>query len=156
MDAQAGQTMRISTQKSAIEMQTETAIRNHLRMLGHAGFGVTELRVFDPIPLVVYADNEADAVRLSLEMEGKTSGIYVGIQPRPVPLFDLAPNCWRPARSGAEGNCACDQDIEYITTIFFDIDVVSAERSKGQPASDEELLQSLRAAQLLSREEGLL
>jgi hypothetical protein len=140
-----------------VQMYTQAAdeIRKYIRLLGHAGFGVTEFRLFDPVPLVAYADNEDDVVGLCLQMEGKTTGIYVGVQPRPPHLFDLAPNCWRPARSGANGNCACDRDIEYITTVFFDIDVVSDERAKGRPASDEELLQSLRAAKLLSREEGL-
>ena len=64
--------------------QSNCAIRMHLQLLGHEGLGVTELRVFDPVPLVAYVDNEDDAVRLALEMEGKTSGIYVGVQPRPL------------------------------------------------------------------------
>jgi len=130
------------------------AIRMHLQLLGHEGLGVTELRIFDPIPLVAYVDNEDDAVCLCLEMDGKTSGIYVGVQPRPLESFDKAPNCWRPA-SGTEGNCARDRDIEYITTCFWDIDVVSKDRQAGYPASEEELKQSLRAAELLSREDGL-
>lgn len=99
--------------------QIADAIRKHIRLLGHFGFGVTELRVFDPMPLVAYDYNEDDAVRLCLEMEGKTSGIFVGVQPRPPHLFDLAPNCWKPARSGPNSNCACDNDIEFITTVFF-------------------------------------
>ena len=134
--------------------QDANAIRDHLRLLGHEGLGVTELRVFDPVPLVAYVDNEDDAVRLALEMEGKTSGIYVGVQPRPLELFDKAPNCWKPA-SGAKYNCAHDKDIEYITTCFFDIDVVSEERRRGCPASEHELEQSLLAAQLLCKEAGL-
>jgi len=123
--------------------------------LGHKDMGVTELRTFDPVPMVTYADNENDFVRLCLEMEGKTSGIYVGVQPRPLWLFDKAPNCWRPARSGPDRNCSFDKDIEYITTVFWDIDVISVERTKGHPASDEELAQTLRAAQLVCREDGL-
>ena len=79
-------------------MVKDQDIANHYKFLGHKGFGVTELLLFDPIPLVAYVDNEDDFVRLCLEMEGKTSGIYVGIQPRPLWLFDKAPNCWRPAR----------------------------------------------------------
>ena len=154
-DALARKMTRISIQKSAIEMQAATVILNHWRLLGHAGFGVTELRVFDPVPLVAYADNEDEAVRLCLEMEGKTSGIYIGVQPRPVHLFDLAPNCWRQARGRPNSNCASDGDIEYVTALFFDIDVVSAERANGHAASDEELAQTLRAAQLLGQEDGL-
>lgn len=129
-------------------------IQKHIVLLGHRGLGMTELRTFDPIPQVAYVDNEDDAVRLAFEMEGKTSGIYVGGQPRTQELFDKAPSCWKPA-SGAKCNCAHDKDIEYITTCFFDIDVVSKERTKGYPASEEELLQSLQVAELLSREDGL-
>jgi len=129
-------------------------IRTHWRILGHKDFGVTEFRLFDPKPLVAYADNEDDAVRLCLKMEGKTSNIYVGVQPRPLELFDKAPNSWRSALSGPHRNCACDKDIEFITTAFFDIDVVSTERTKGHPASDEELTQTLSAAELLCRETG--
>ena len=130
------------------------AIRMQFRLLGHKGYGVTELRIFDPIPMVAYADNEDDAVRLVMEMAGKTIGIYVGVQPRPLVLFDKAPNCWRPASRRSQ-NCATDNDIEYITTIFFDIDVVSEERQAGHPASELELQQSLKAAELLCREDGL-
>jgi hypothetical protein len=145
----------LTMQNARIRVQIADVIRKHIRLLGHFSFGVTELRVFDPVPLVAYADNEDDAVRLCLEMEGKTSGIYTGVQARPIHFLDLAPNCWKPARSGPDGNCASDRDIEYIETLFFDIDVVSNERAEGHPASDEELAQSLHAAELLSREDGL-
>jgi len=136
-------------------MQTDQVIANHWRMIGHEGLGVTELRIFVHVPMVAYVDNEDDFVGLCLEMEGNTSGIYVGVQPRPAHFFDLAPNRWVRARAGKSGNCARDIDIEYVTILFFDIDVVSAERAKGHPASEEELLQSLYAAQLLCREDGL-
>lgn len=137
------------------ELGAGDVTKMHLRLLGHQDLGPTEFLVFDPAPLVAYADNEDDAVRLCLEMEGKTSGIYVGVQPRPAHLFDLAPNRWVRARAGKNGNCARDTDIEYATALFFDIDVVSTERAKGHPASEEELLQSHHAAQLLDREDGL-
>jgi hypothetical protein len=130
-------------------------IRAHWRLLGHCDLGVTELRVFDPKPMVAYADGEDAVVGLCLDMEGQASGIYIGVQPRPAHLFDLAPNRWVPARGGPEGNCARDHDIEYITAVFFDIDVVSEERARGHPASQEELRQSLQAAQLLARQDGL-
>jgi len=146
---------KASINKSETESQGSKEICMHLRILGHKNNGVTELRIFDPVPMVAYVDNEDDAVRLAREMEGKTSGIYVGVQPRPPHLFDLAPNCWRPATSSPVRNCATDNDIEYITACYWDLDVVSEERGKGHPASDEELKQSLHAAELLSREEGL-
>jgi len=59
----------------------------------------------------------------------------------------------RPRRSG--GNCAKDSDIEYITALVYDVDVVSPQRQRGHPASDDELERTLFAAQLLSRQEGL-
>lgn len=147
-------------EKAAIENQLAkfragNAIRMHLRLLGHEGQGVTEFRTFDPAPMVAYVDNEDDAVRLALEMEGKTSGIYVGVQPRPAHLFDFAPNCWRNARAKPDSNCARDEDIEYITTCFWDIDVVSEGRRAGHPASKDEFKQSLHAVELLCREVGL-
>ena len=136
-----------------MENQNEQ-IRHHLELLGHKGYGVTELRIFDPRPMVVYVDNIADGVRLVLDKDGRTSGIYVGVQPRNVDLFELAPNCWKPAAGHPNSNCASDKDIEYITAVFFDIDVVSLKRSGGHPASDEELQKSFEAAQLLARQDG--
>ena len=130
-------------------------ICQHVRLLGHSAYGVTELRTFEPRPMVAYSDNENDIVRLARKLDGKVSGIYIGIQPRPLDLFDEAPNCWKPAVSNPKTNCGCDRDIEFITACFFDIDVVSAERMKGCPATEEELQQSLQAAILLSREDGL-
>jgi len=87
-------------------------------------------------------------------MDGKIS-VYIGVQARPAHLFDLAPNHWVPAHGGPEGNCARDDDIEWISVVFFDIDVVSVLRQKGHPASEEELQKTLRAARLLARQEGL-
>ncbi len=142
-------------QDKIVECESAYNMRQHYQLLGHQGYGVSELRIFDPKPRVAYVDNEEDVVRLVLEMEGRTSGIYIGVQPRPPHLFDLAPNRWVPAQSKPHSNCATDNDIEYITVCFWDIDVVSKERSKGHPASDEELAQSSHAAQLLSQEEGL-
>ena len=80
-------------------------------------------------------------------MDGQVSGIYVGVQPRPLDQFDEAPNCWKAARSAPKSNCACDRDIEFITACFFDIDVISEERMKGHPASDVELKRSYHAAE---------
>jgi len=142
-------------QSKKIQIELQTLLRQHIRLLGHNGCGVTELRTFDKKPLVAYADNEDDIVRLAMELDGKVSGIYIGVQPRPPEFFDKAPNCWKPALSAPESNCACDRDIEFITTCFFDIDVVSDKRAKEYPASDVELQQSLQAANLLSRENGL-
>ena len=114
-------------------MTTDSNIEmcQHVQLLGHSHYGVTELRTFEPRPMVAYADNEDDIVRLATELDGKVPGIYVGVQPRPLDLFDEAPNCWRPAVSNPQTNCGCDRDIEFTTACFFDIDVVSTERMKG-------------------------
>jgi len=138
-----------------IQAELRAPILQHIHLLGHNGCGVTELRVFKPRPLVAYADSEDNIVTLALKLDGKVSGIYIGVQPRPLEFFDKAPNCWRPALSTPKSNCACDQDIEFITACFFDIDVVSNERVKGHPASDVELQHSLHAATLLSQENGM-
>ena len=143
--------MRIKTEK----LDRQTAVRRHLQLLGHNGFGITELRLFDPRPMVAYVDNMEDGIRLAFEKDGQTSGIYAGVQPRNTDLFDLTPNCWRPATGHPNSNCASDKDIEYITAVFFDIDVVSPQKKAGHPATDPELRKSLEAAQLLARQDDL-
>ena len=143
--------MRVTTvhDEYAAEMITQ------VRLLGHSGHGVTELRVFDPRPTVAYADGEDSVINLVHQMRPDASGIYLGVQPRPPHLFDRAPNCWKTAASGMNGNCARDADIEIITALFFDLDAVSAERSQGHPACQKELERTLAAARLLSRQDGL-
>ncbi|MHC4538773.1 MAG: hypothetical protein ACYS74_03205 [Planctomycetota bacterium] len=142
-------------QLNATTIKPEIQMRQHVQLLGHSAYGVTELRTFEPRPLVAYADNDDDIVRLATELDGKVPGIYIGVQPRSLDLFDNAPNCWKPAIASPQTNCGCDRDIEFITVCFFDIDVVSEKRMKGCPASEEELQQSLQAAILLTRENGL-
>ncbi|MCG7854155.1 MAG: hypothetical protein MIO92_16690, partial [Methanosarcinaceae archaeon] len=106
-------------------------------------------------PMVAFTDNIKDAIHLVRDMVGYAHGIYIGVQPRPLCLFDKAPNRWEKAISKPGSNCACDNDIEYITACFWDIDVVSVARKKGHPASEEELLESLDAAYHLSGQTGL-
>jgi|GEM_PF-733577 len=144
-----------STKDNAVNGVIEAMICRHLDILGHTSHGVTELRLFDPFAQVAYADSPKAVVDLCDKMDGKTTGIYVGVQPRPVHLFDLAPNRWVPARGGAGGNCSRDEDIEYITAAFFDIDVTSPARQEGHPASDEELALTLRVAQQMAGQDGL-
>ena len=143
-------------QTKEIQIKLQAPILQHIRLLGHQGLGVTELRVFKPRPQVAYVDNINDAVRLVQEMVGYAHGVYIGVQPRPLRLFDKAPNHWVKAIPKPRSNCACDDDIEYITACFWDIDVVSTARKDGHPASEEELLESLDAADLLSRQAGLV
>lgn len=138
-----------------VDPKTAHDMHTHMALLRHDGLGVTELRVFDPFPQVAYADGVDSVVRRCLEMDGRATGVYVGVQPRPAHMFDLAPNHWVAAQGGPKGNCARDRDIEYITAVFFDIDVVSPERQEGHPASEEELQETLCAARSLARQDGL-
>ena len=144
--------MRITTG----QFDKRTAIYRHVQLLGHDSLGVTELRIVSPTVMVAYADSVKDVVRLADEMDSKAAGIYVGVQPRSVCMLDYAPNCWRPAIEKGKSNCAQAKDIEYITTIFFDIDAVPPQREKGHPASDNELQKSLQAARLLGKQTGLI
>jgi len=146
--------MMVETHNSG-NLDVGAEIRRQRRILGHEGYGVTEFRTLGLLaPMVAYTDNDDDAVRLCLEKDGKTN-IYIGAQPRPAHEFDLAPNRWVPARGGSSGNCARDDDIEYVTTLAWDLDVGSRQRQMGHPASDEELERTLFAARLLSQHEGL-
>jgi hypothetical protein len=133
----------------------EDAIRLHRRLLGHEGFGVTELRIINPNTYVAYTDNDEATVQLALKA-GKAPGIYIGVQPRPLEFFDHAPNCWRPALAKPDSNCATDADNEFITAYFLDIDVVSGVRAQGHPASEKELQESFRAAELNIRVNGFM
>ena len=70
-----------------------STIRSHLELLGHVGFGVTELRVFKSSmgPMVAYADSPDNAVRLCLPVDGKTPRVDIGVQPRLLYLYECAP-----------------------------------------------------------------
>lgn len=139
-----------------VDAESEYQIRAHMALLGHDGLGVTELRaVVDGRHWVAYADSVAAVLELCRQMEGRASAVYVGVQPRPAHRYDQAPNRWVPARGGAGGNSAYDREIAWVSAVFFDIDVVSPLRQQGHPASDEELKETLRAAQWLARQDGL-
>ena len=135
-------------------LSPKDAIHMHRRLLGHEGYGVTELRIFHPSSYVAYTDNDEATIQLALKV-GKAHGIYIGVQPRPLEFFDHAPNCWRAALTKPDSNCATDVDIEFITACFFDIDVTSDLRAKGHPASDDELQKSLNASEMLLQESEL-
>ena len=142
--------------QSAIEkLNLSIAIKQHIQLLAHNGYGVTELRIFKPKPLVAYADNIEDVIRLVKQVQSYAPGIYTGVQPRPLWLLDKAPNRWKRAHSKPTSNCANDESIEYIVTVFFDIDVDSPSRRNGFSASEEELQFSLNAARLIASQEGL-
>jgi hypothetical protein len=134
----------------------EHQIRLHVVFLGHDRLGVMELRALaGGCAWVAYADSASAVVELCRQKDGQVSGLYIGVQPRPAHLFDLAPNRWVLAHGGPEGNCARDDEVEWIAGVYFDIDVLSPQRRKGHPASEEELQETLRAAQWLTRQDGL-
>ena len=139
-----------------LKRESEIAMRTQLAILGHGDCGVTEVRVFNPLPLVAYGDSDDNVVRLIMEMQDKTDGIFIGIQPRQASLHDRAPNRWVRACSKPESNCASSQDIEYVANGFWDIDVVSDERNAGYAASDRELEKTLSVAQAISGQDGLV
>ena len=56
--------------------ESNIEIYQHVRLLGHSQYGVTELRTFLPRPLVAYADNGDDIVRLAMKLDKKVPGIY--------------------------------------------------------------------------------
>jgi len=147
---------QVSHQATDIEQTTpvEAAIRHHYHLLGHKNFGVTELRTFEPRPQVAYSDNENDFVRLVIQ-KNQTKGIYVGVQPRQLDLFDLAPNCWQPVYAQGRTRCGTNKDVEYITCIYFDIDLISQERKTGHPVSCKQLNFTLQAARWLTRQQGM-
>ena len=105
-------------------LEPELAIRLHRQLLGHNGCGVTELRVFEPKPLVAYTDNEDDTVRLAMEFDNKArqarlivqEGRYIPCPPHPSCKHHqqcTAPMCpLHPLLS--ERDCA---DAEYICSV---------------------------------------
>jgi hypothetical protein len=119
------------TTHKSLDDFNEEYVRFHYRLLRHSEYGITEIRTFDGTPEVAYTDNEEDFVRVVKEKAGRTN-VYVGCNPRPLELWDVAPNRWCPAK---KGSCASDEQIEYVTTAFFDLDPV---RPKGEAATDEE------------------
>ncbi len=135
----------------------EYQIRAHMALLGHDRLGVTELRaIVGGYHWVAYADGVDAVLELCRQMEGRASALYVGVQPRPAHRFDQAPNRWVLARGGANGNSTYGREIEWISAVFFDIDVISPLRQRGHPASEQELQKTLRAAKLLARQDGLV
>lgn len=123
------------------------AIRSHWELLGHAGSGLSETRIFAPCPMVAYTDSYEKLIELVETIAFKNpTGLYIGVQPRPCDLFDLAPNHWEPALGAPVSNCASDVMIEYIHAMYFDVDCCSIERKKAHPASQSELNKTYHVA----------
>ncbi|MBN1530747.1 MAG: hypothetical protein JW895_16920, partial [Thermoleophilaceae bacterium] len=117
------------------------AIRATYRWLAHAEHGVSEVRVIRPGKGIVgigFFDDEDDFVSECVRTNA-AGNVYVGIQPRPRRLLDLAPNAVRPLRSGAGR-----KDIEVVTATVIDLDPV---RPKDTAATEEELAAAVEAAE---------
>ncbi len=143
--------MIYSSTQSISSLPPEKAIATHYHLLGHRDLGCTELRIFTPCPMVAYTDNADDSVRLCQAWDGRTTGIYVGVNPRPVdPFFEWAPNRWVGAHSYPTSNCAADKDIEWLSTVFIDIDAISPIRRQGLPASPSELMATDQLAAIIA------
>lgn len=116
------------------------AIRATYRWLAHAEHGVSEVRVIRPGKGIVgigFFDNEEAFVSECVRTNA-AGNVYVGIQPRPRRLLELAPNAVRPLKSGAGR-----KDIEVVTATVIDLDPV---RPKDTASTDEELAAATEAA----------
>jgi len=119
-------------------------IRATWRWLAHAAHGVSEVRVIRPAGGIVgigFFDDEEAFVRECLRTNA-AGNVYVGIQPRPRRLFELAPNVVRPLKSGAGR-----KDIDVITATVIDLDPV---RPKDTASTDAELTLAMSAAEAAS------
>jgi hypothetical protein len=116
-------------------------VRATHRWLAHAAHGVSEVRVIRPaggIAGIGFFDDEEAFVR-ECARANTLGNVYVGIQPRPRAMLDLARNAIRPLRQGAGR-----KDIACVTATVIDIDPV---RPKDQPSTDGELQHAIAAAQ---------
>lgn len=116
------------------------AIRATWRWLAHAPHGISEVRVIRPASGIVgigFFDNEEAFVRECVRTNA-VGNVYVGIQPRPRRLLELAPNVVRPLKTGAGR-----KDIEVITATVIDLDPV---RPKDTASTEAELALAMAAA----------
>ncbi|MFP2962573.1 hypothetical protein ACLEPN_33570 [Myxococcus sp. 1LA] len=118
------------------------AIRATWRWLAHAPHGVSEVRVIRPgggglLGLGFFDDEEAFVAACVAANAG--GNVYVGIQPRPRRLLELAPNALRPLRTGAGS-----KDIEVVTATVVDLDPV---RPKDTASTEDEFSLTLQVAE---------
>jgi hypothetical protein len=116
-------------------------IRSTWRWLAHGAHGVSEVRVIRPAGGIVgigFFDDEEAFVRECVRTNA-AGNVYVGIQPRPRRMLELAPNIVRPLKSGAGR-----KDVELITATVIDLDPV---RPKDTASTDAELALALAAAE---------
>lgn len=127
---------------SASTVQPAEELARLYRFLGHESHGVTEVRILATrgedrkIRGIGFFDNEEAFVQACLEWDKSPHNVYVGLNPRDISLFDLAPNRIDPqlAKGGK---------VEDITAVMFlgvDIDPV---RPKGEASTEAELQAAL-------------
>jgi len=135
----------------------EAQVRAHHELLGHAAFGITEIRVIGADRVRVGFFNSETALLDTAKYWHGKSNIYISVNPRAAELMCRAPNRLVEGRAGGKSN-----DVTRITTVLLDIDVVSKGRRDaaarswdGQAAStNEELQNAIKAARLIRAEEG--
>jgi hypothetical protein len=117
------------------------AIRETYRWLAHAPHGVSEVRVIAKgrgVLGIGFFDDE-DAFVAECVRHNNAGNVYVGIQPRPRRLMDLARNAIRPIRSGGK-----KADIETVTATVIDLDPA---REANTAATEDELALALAAGE---------
>ncbi len=116
-------------------------IRATFRWLAHAPHGVSEVRAIRPggggILGIGFFDDEESFVRECVRANA-IANVYVGIQPRPRRLLDMAANSIRPLKTGAGR-----KDIEVVTATVIDLDPV---RPKDTASTEAELASAIAAA----------
>lgn len=132
-------------------MQREVTFPIFYRLLGHAGLGCTELHVLSPTPMVAYADNELEFVRLCQEMVQNGFSVHVGIQPRTIDQFDIAPNQWIMVNEVDSCKHASDLPIEYVTMGHVQITIGAL----GQEPSARELEKGYQVALAIANQAEL-
>ncbi|RKH04400.1 hypothetical protein [Corallococcus carmarthensis] len=118
------------------------SIRATWQWLAHAPHGVSEVRVIRPggggiVGLGFFDDEEAFVASCVAANAG--GNVYVGIQPRPRRLLELAPNVLRPLKTGAGS-----KDIEVVTATVVDLDPV---RPKDTASTEDELSLTIQVAE---------
>ena len=121
-------------------------LRSTYEWLGHSQCaGVTEVRIIEQgakrsKPLIAYIDN-ADSFVEICAANNSTANVYVGIQPRPLDLFDRSSNKVGRADGGKI------EDIDVVAAQVIDSD---PKRPKDHASTNAELAEAIRAAELVA------
>gem|GEM_PF-1365604 len=145
--------VRVSRTEPPDPEPSPEVIRATWRWLGHGPHGVSEVRVIRPSGGIVgigFFDDEDAFVRECVRTNA-AGNVYVGIQPRPRRLLDLATNAIRPLRTGAGR-----KDIEVLTATVIDLDPVRPKDTASTDAELELALDAARAAADWCEAEGLV